>query len=72
MQGGTIRGTELAIEHMRTDKDHNGGHVINIASISGLKIVPFGPFYSASKSAIVQYTRTAGVSIHYVVTLNLV
>lgn len=71
-QGGAIRGTELAIERMRTDKDRKGGHVINIASISGLKIIPFGPFYSTSKAAIIQYTRTAGVRIwSYFRTINV-
>lgn len=35
-QTGTIRGTRLAVEHMRKDKGGRGGVVINVASSGGI------------------------------------
>ena len=34
-QTGTIRGTLLAVEHMRRDKGGEGGIIINVASAGG-------------------------------------
>lgn len=37
VQTGTVIGTDLAVEHMRKDKNGKGGTIINIASTAGLK-----------------------------------
>ena len=34
-QTGTVRGTVLAVEHMRKDKGGEGGVIINVASAGG-------------------------------------
>ena len=36
LQTGTIRGTLLAIEHMRKDKGGVGGIIVNISSYGGI------------------------------------
>ena len=38
LQIATLRGTSLAVEHMRKDHGGKGGVVINIASIAGICI----------------------------------
>ena len=48
---------------MSKDKGYNGGNVVNIASLAGIKTIPFAPFYGATKTGIVQYTRNTGVSV---------
>jgi len=35
-QGGVVRGTYLALEHMKKENGGNGGVIINIASMAGL------------------------------------
>lgn len=59
-----MRGTLLAMERMGVNKGGTGGVVVNISSIAGLKVNPFGPIYSASKHAIVGLTRSLGVSTY--------
>ena len=56
-----MRGSLLALESMGANKGGEGGVIVNISSIAGLKVVPFGPVYAASKSAIVGLTRSLGV-----------
>ncbi|XP_045215960.1 15-hydroxyprostaglandin dehydrogenase [NAD(+)]-like [Mercenaria mercenaria] len=55
---GTMRGTDLAIKHMRKDQGGNGGLIINVASTGGLFPVFFMPAYAASKYGVVGYTRS--------------
>ena len=57
-----MRGSYLACRKMGKDKGGSGGTIINMASIAGLKVLPFGPAYSASKNAVVGFTRALGVS----------
>jgi hypothetical protein len=47
-----MHGTKLAMERLS-----NGGLVINVASVAGLVPAPPIPAYSASKAAIINYTR---------------
>jgi short-subunit dehydrogenase len=58
---GVMRGTQLAFEFM--DKSSKGGLVINVASLAGLTPTPMTPTYSATKHAVVAYTRNYGVHI---------
>lgn len=66
--GGCIRGTTLALERMGTNKGGAGGVVVNVASIAGLKVVPFGPIYATTKHAIVGLSRSLGHDFHYGLT----
>jgi len=53
---GTLRGTVLAMEHMRRDKGGNGGVIVNVASTAGINPIPCGPVYAATKSGIVMFS----------------
>ncbi|XP_045771729.1 15-hydroxyprostaglandin dehydrogenase [NAD(+)]-like isoform X4 [Maniola jurtina] len=47
-------------EHMRIDKGGKGGTVINVSSIDGFRILPYIPYYHASKFAVVGFSRSLG------------
>ena len=49
---GVMHGTKLAIDHLS-----KGGLVINISSLAGIFNLPIVPTYSATKAAIINYTR---------------
>ncbi|KAL8617399.1 hypothetical protein ACOMHN_035891 [Nucella lapillus] len=54
-----IRGSEIALEHMRRDKGGRGGVIINTASLAGwLRRSCLSPVYAASKSAMITFTTT--------------
>ncbi|KAL7295886.1 hypothetical protein TKK_0010930 [Trichogramma kaykai] len=53
-----VRGTLIAIEHMRLDKGHKGGVVVNIASFLGLVNASLAPVYNGTKHAVVSFTRS--------------
>lgn len=59
---GTIRGSNYAIEHMRTDKGGKGGVIVNISSMAGINPMPCGPIYSATKGAILMFSLSWAVS----------
>lgn len=54
---GVIYGTEIALEHMSVSKGGRGGLIVNIASVLGLDYLYSIPLYTASKHAVVGYTR---------------
>ncbi|XP_076463881.1 15-hydroxyprostaglandin dehydrogenase [NAD(+)]-like isoform X2 [Babylonia areolata] len=55
--GGTIRGSVLAYEHMRTDRGGRGGVILNVASNGGIRHNCAGiPAYASTKHGIVGYT----------------
>lgn len=60
-QNGVIRGTLLAQRFMGTDKGGRGGIVLNIGSNVASKPYVSVPIYSATKAAIVGFTRAFGV-----------
>ncbi|XP_042230223.1 15-hydroxyprostaglandin dehydrogenase [NAD(+)]-like isoform X2 [Homarus americanus] len=62
--GGCMRGTLLGLEKLGVNKGGEGGVVVNISSITGLKAAPFGPIYGATKHAIVGLTRNLGSDFH--------
>jgi len=55
---GVLYGTELFIQ-----RGIDRGVVINVASAGGLFPMPWSPFYSASKSAVLGYSRSIADSI---------
>ncbi|XP_077978961.1 15-hydroxyprostaglandin dehydrogenase [NAD(+)]-like [Glandiceps talaboti] len=58
-QKGVIRGTYLAIDNMGVKNGGKGGVVINTASVVGIVPYTLLPVYSATKHAIVGFTRSA-------------
>ena len=52
---GTVLTNQLAFKAMR---DNGSGAIINFGSISGLRQEPGGAMYSASKGAVMSWTRT--------------
>ncbi|XP_070179138.1 15-hydroxyprostaglandin dehydrogenase [NAD(+)]-like [Littorina saxatilis] len=58
-QVGVIRGSNLALEHMRRDKGGRGGVIINTASVNGLYYGQWMfPVYMCTKKAIVGFTTS--------------
>ncbi|XP_046358931.2 15-hydroxyprostaglandin dehydrogenase [NAD(+)]-like isoform X3 [Haliotis rufescens] len=53
---GVVRGTMLALEHMRTDRGGHGGVIINTSSTAGLAPGFWVPVYAGTKSAVVNFT----------------
>ncbi|XP_025077453.1 15-hydroxyprostaglandin dehydrogenase [NAD(+)]-like isoform X2 [Pomacea canaliculata] len=60
--GAVIRGSLLALEHMRRDRGGRGGVIINVASIAGLNVNPACPTYCASKHAVIGFTTSWAMS----------
>lgn len=55
-----IKGSLKAYDWMRKDKDGKGGTIINISSIVALVQIPLLPVYSATKSAVLQFSNCLG------------
>ncbi|XP_072022996.1 15-hydroxyprostaglandin dehydrogenase [NAD(+)]-like isoform X1 [Amphiura filiformis] len=53
---GVVIGTKLAVEYM-DGESAGGGVIINVASVAGLALIPFGGLYSTSKYAVIGFTR---------------
>ena len=49
---GVMHGSKVALERMAP-----AGVVINIASLAGVMLLPQAPAYSATKAAVIHYTR---------------
>ncbi|XP_069358707.1 15-hydroxyprostaglandin dehydrogenase [NAD(+)]-like [Maniola hyperantus] len=47
-------------EHMRIDKGGKGGTVINVSSIYGFRVLPYIPYYHASKFAVIGFSKSLG------------
>ena len=62
MQNGMIRGTLLALRFMGKDRGGRGGVVVNMGSNVSLRPYVSVPIYTATKHAIVGFTRSYGVS----------
>ncbi|XP_022830858.1 15-hydroxyprostaglandin dehydrogenase [NAD(+)]-like [Spodoptera litura] len=52
-------------EHWRTDNGGHGGTIYNVSSIYGYENNPFIVFYKASKSAVLNFTRSLGHPTNY-------
>ncbi|KAK7508237.1 hypothetical protein BaRGS_00000476 [Batillaria attramentaria] len=53
-----IRGSQLALDHMRRDRGGRGGVIINVVSETGFKPVYWVPVYTASKHAVLGFTTS--------------
>ncbi|XP_024937408.1 uncharacterized protein LOC107264179 [Cephus cinctus] len=62
---GVIRGILLGYDYLSKEKGHNGGTIVNIASIVGLDPIVTAPCYSASKCAVIGLSRSFGDSYYY-------
>ena len=60
-----VIGTQLAIKEMRASG--RGGVIINTASMGGIFPMPYNPVYAATKSGVVQFTR----SLEYLKSENI-
>uniref|UniRef100_A0A671KKB1 15-hydroxyprostaglandin dehydrogenase [NAD(+)]-like n=1 Tax=Sinocyclocheilus anshuiensis TaxID=1608454 RepID=A0A671KKB1_9TELE len=72
--GGVVRGTYLALEHMKKENGGNGGVIVNISSMAGLGPLPMAPIYTATKHGVVGFSRAmAAVSklANYGVRINI-
>ncbi|XP_067679398.1 15-hydroxyprostaglandin dehydrogenase [NAD(+)]-like [Haliotis asinina] len=56
--GSIIRGSNLAIKHMRKDEGGAGGVIVNVSSIAGLEPFFTAPGYVAAKTGIIGFTRS--------------
>ncbi|XP_064205804.1 15-hydroxyprostaglandin dehydrogenase [NAD(+)]-like [Anguilla rostrata] len=54
---GVIRGTYLALQHMKKGSGGGGGVIVNTASIAGLGPLLTSPVYTATKHGVVGFTR---------------
>ncbi|KAL7843905.1 hypothetical protein SRHO_G00224440, partial [Serrasalmus rhombeus] len=59
---GVVRGTYLALEHMKKENGGQGGVIVNVASLAGL--VPLVPavVYTATKFGVVGFTRALALA----------
>lgn len=60
-----IRGSLLAVQQMGKDTGGKGGVIINVSSVAGLQALPNYPIYSATKHAIVGFSRSFSQPYHY-------
>lgn len=60
---GVVRGTYMALEHMKKTSGGIGGVIVNVASMAGLGPLISAPIYTATKHGVVGFTRAmAGAS----------
>lgn len=57
--GGVFYGMQFQIQQMLTQSD--GGRIVNVSSIAGVRGMPMGALYSASKHAVIGLTKTAAL-----------
>ncbi|KAL6267507.1 hypothetical protein P5V15_000581 [Pogonomyrmex californicus] len=60
-----VRGTLLGIQQMQKDSGGKGGVIVNISSIAGLQAISQLPVYSATKHAVVSFSRSFAQPYHY-------
>ncbi|XP_033194339.2 uncharacterized protein LOC117158996 [Bombus vancouverensis nearcticus] len=60
-----IRATLLGIQQMQKDSGGKGGVIVNISSVAGLYSLSQLPVYSATKHAVVSFSRSFAQPYHY-------
>jgi NAD(P)-dependent dehydrogenase (short-subunit alcohol dehydrogenase family) len=67
---GMVYGTKYVAEHM---KERKSGTIVNVASVAGIRAGAGGNAYSASKAAMINYTKTSACDFgEYGVRVNVV
>ncbi|XP_025078023.1 15-hydroxyprostaglandin dehydrogenase [NAD(+)]-like [Pomacea canaliculata] len=59
-----IRGSQLALEHMRRDRGGRGGVIVSTVSMGGLISSCVAPVYVASKHAMIGYMQSMAFSVY--------
>lgn len=59
---GVVRGTYLALEHMKKENGGQGGVIVNVASLAGLGPLPSAPIYTATKHGVVGFCRALSMA----------
>ncbi|XP_026757938.1 15-hydroxyprostaglandin dehydrogenase [NAD(+)]-like [Galleria mellonella] len=62
---GTVDSTLRAMDIMGADKGGAGGVIINISSLSALKLNPLRPVYAATKNAVLQFSNAMAAELYY-------
>ena len=60
-----IRGTLLGMQQMQKDSGGKGGVIVNVSSVAGLHSLSQLPVYSATKHAVVSFSRSFSQPYHY-------
>ncbi|KAM5310278.1 15-hydroxyprostaglandin dehydrogenase [NAD(+)] [Glossophaga mutica] len=60
-----ISGTYLGLDYMGKQNGGDGGIIINISSIAGLRALISQPVYCASKHGVVGFTRSAAMAVNH-------
>ncbi|XP_037402145.1 15-hydroxyprostaglandin dehydrogenase [NAD(+)]-like [Pygocentrus nattereri] len=71
---GVVRGTYLALEHMKKENGGQGGVIVNIASLVGLLPLAQTPIYTATKFGVVGFTQALALAsevANYGVRINV-
>jgi NAD(P)-dependent dehydrogenase (short-subunit alcohol dehydrogenase family) len=67
---GVMLGTQIAARHMAK---HDGGSIINTASIAGVRPGHGFPMYRAAKAAVINFTQSAAVELgEYLIRVNCI
>jgi len=67
---GMVYGTKYVAEHM---KERKSGSIVNVASVAGIRAGAGGNAYSASKAAMINYTKTSACDFgEYGIRVNVV
>uniref|UniRef100_A0A672KAC8 15-hydroxyprostaglandin dehydrogenase [NAD(+)] n=1 Tax=Sinocyclocheilus grahami TaxID=75366 RepID=A0A672KAC8_SINGR len=66
---GLVRGTYLALQYMKDNPDSKGA-IINISSTAGLWFVPTAPIYTATKYAVVGFSRAVAMKSNLGLRIN--
>jgi len=67
---GMVYGTKYVANHM---KERKSGTIVNVASVAGIRAGAGGNAYSASKAAMINYTKTSACDLgEYGVRVNVV
>lgn len=61
-QSATVNSTLKGLDYMGTDKGGRGGVVVNMSSLLALNTGGRLPVYSATKTAVLQFSIAMGVS----------
>ncbi|XP_077494774.1 15-hydroxyprostaglandin dehydrogenase [NAD(+)]-like [Amblyomma americanum] len=59
------QGTLLGMKFMDKSSGWKGGHIVNVASITGFMSCPPVPSYASAKAAVISFTRSLGSEQHF-------